>query len=318
MTESSYNLHGGMPPTPNADAYLVVRNQEIHDYYYNRLINLALSQFEWHNLPYGVDRYYLEKTLLFNGTAALYQPKGTDIWLGTGYVFKNTKYGLFDVYGYPRAIVGIPDGAYANNPQIETEPGKFFIVYDNNTPSRGSIVPMMDLYARLLWEIHDSFRAQVEHQLNPWLVLAPTQLKTTVQNFFNRMLGHQRMIQLNKGFKPDDIKSIDDRTDFYGPEMLDCLQRTWSEALKMLGISGECSKKERYLDDELSMIRQEAKISLNSRLMNRIELCNKMNKLYGFDMSVNLSSDDIEFVPYGTEGRDGDGKLHDTYDGDSQ
>lgn len=316
MTETSYNLHDGMPQVPSKDAMLAIRNTEIYNYYFNRLVNLALSQFEWHNLPPGVDAYYLEKTLLFNGRAAIYNPEGTDIWLGTGYVFRNTKYGVFDVYGYPRDIYGIPDGSYAVMPQIPVTPGKFKVIYDNRSPEHMSLVPMMQLYAKLMWEIHDSFRAQVEHQLNPWIVLAPQTMKLTVQNFFNRLLGHQRVIQLTKGLRPEDIKAVDERSEFYGPEMLDCLKRTWQEALSMLGITSEISKKERMLDNELTMIRMEDNISLNSRMLNRVECCNYMNERFGFNMSVNLSSESLEFKAFGEE--EDDGILHDTADRDNE
>lgn len=319
MNETSYGMHEGMPKVPTNEAMLVIRNSEIYQYYYNRLINLALSQFEWHDLPPGVDAWYLEKTLLFNGKAAIYNPMFTDIWLGTSYVQRNTKYGMYDVYGYPRDIWGIPDGGYSHTAQIEVTPGKFMICYDNRTPSHISLVPQMDLYAKLLWEIHDSFRAQVEHQLNPWLVVAPTTMKTTVQNFFNRFLGHQRMIQLNKGLKPEDIKTLDERTQFYGLEMLECLRRTWSEALLMLGITSARTKKERYTNVELTMDAMESAVSLSSRMMNRLELCNKMNKRFGFNMSVNLTSNNTEFVPYGTGTEEDYGILHNrTYDNNEQ
>lgn len=314
MTETSYDMHTGMPTVPTKDDMLIVRNSEIYYYYYERLINLALSQFEWHNLPPGVDRYYLERTLLFNGQAAIYNPEFTDIWLGTGFVFRNTKYGVYDVYGYPRDIYGIPDGAYTGNPQIPVTPGKFKVIYDNMT--RFSLIPKMQLYAKLMWEVHDAFRVNVEHQLKPWLVVAPQTMKSTIDNFFNRFLGHQRMIQLTKGLKPDDIATFDERQNFYGPEMLDCLKRLWAEALSMLGITSEVSKKERYLNDELTMVRQEDIISLNSRMLNRVDACNYLNERFGFDMSVNLSSQDIQFKPYGQE-VENDGELYNSNEHDT-
>ena len=317
MNETSMHMHEGMPNVPTADQMLVVRNQEIYWYYYNRLINLAMSQFKWNNLPPGVDAWYLERTLLFNGRAAIYNPLGTDIWLGTGYVFRNTKYGPFDVYGYPRDIYGIPDGAYTVKAQIEVTPGKFKVIYDNRTPDRMSLVPYMSLYAKLLWEVHDAFRSNVEHQLNPWLVVAPQTMKTTIQNFFNRFLGHQRMIQLTKGLRPDDIKTFDERTDFIGPQMLECLKLLWAEALSTLGITSDVTHKERYAVDQLAMARQEDSISLKSRLMNRVEACDYLNERFGFNMSVNLSSEDVSLVPYGQEGED-NGQLYNRIDNDSQ
>lgn len=300
------NIPGAIPQPASKEAMLAIRNTEIYLYYYERLINLALSQFEWHGLPETIDRYYLEKCLLFNGRAAVYQPKGTDIWLGTSFIERSTPLGTYDVYGYPRDIYGIPAGGYSQPPQIPVEPGKFRILYDNMTWT--SLVPKIDLYARLMWEVHDTFRANLEHQLTPWIIEAPTTLKLTIENFFNRLLGHQRTIQLNRGLKLSDINAMDTRVDFRGNEMLDCLRRLWAEALSMLGITSDVSKKERYVRDELTMVRQEDIIALNSRLMNRVEFCNRFNEKFGTDISVNLSSEDIQFRPY--NGGENDGKLY--------
>ena len=50
-----------------SDRQLVIENSEIYQYYFERLVNLALAQFEWHNLPRTCDRLYFEKSLLFSG-----------------------------------------------------------------------------------------------------------------------------------------------------------------------------------------------------------------------------------------------------------
>jgi hypothetical protein len=62
----------------------------------------------------------------------------------------------------------------------------------------------------------------------------------------------------------------------------------------MLGITAETTKKERLLNDEITLDRQEDMISLNSRLLNRVEFCNKMNAKHGLDLSVNLSSETMQ------------------------
>lgn len=45
------------------------------------------------------------------------------------------------------------------------------------------------------------------------------------------------------------------------------------------------------LNGEIAMDRQADFISLNNRLLNRVEFCNLMNKKYNFNLDVNLSSD---------------------------
>ena len=39
-------------------------------------------------------------------------------------------------------------------------------------------------------------------------------------------------------------------------------------------------------------------ITMSSRLLNRVEFCNKVKSKHGIDISVNLVSADTEFLPY--------------------
>lgn len=268
------------------DARLVIENSEIYQYYYERLTNLALSQFQWHGLPDTCDRLYFEKSLLFNGKAAMYKPTGTDIWLSTDYLMK----GSFDAYGYPTKINGIT----FNAKNIETE--EWMILYDNMT--RVSLIPKINFFARLLWEVHNTYRSNLQQQITPYVILSDKNKSLSIKNLFNRFLGFQPVIEVKSSFNLDDIKTIDTRVDFKGTELLDNLQRIWGMALSELGITAETTKKERLISDELTINRQEDIISLNSRLMNRVEFCNKMNKKYGMNLSVNLSSDDVQFKAY--------------------
>lgn len=265
------------------DKQLVIENSEIYLYYRERLINLALAQFEWHGLPETCNRLFMERSLLFNGKACFIKPEGTDFWLSTDWVYKGT----LDVYGLPTEIRGIGYGKYNY-----IEGNEWEIFYDNMTWT--SLIPKIDLYARLLWECHNTFRSNLQHQITPYLVLTNKNQLLGLKNFFNRLLGFQPVIEVRDSFDPETIKSIDTRVDFHGKELLETLKATWAEALAMLGITSETTKKERLIGDELTLNRQEDIISLNSRLLNRIEICNKMNKKYGWNVSVNLVSDKFE------------------------
>lgn len=272
------------------DKALFVDNQMIYRYYRERLINLALSQFEWHGLPETCDRLFFERALLYNGTAAFIKPEGTDFWLSVGYVLQ----GDLNVYGYPTKIRGVGFGNKAN---IIPEEGQWEFLYDNMT--RTSLLPKIDMYARLLWECHQTFRSNLQQQITPYIISASGQdAKLGLRNLFNNIFGFRRVIELRSNFDPDQIKTIDTHADFHGIEMLDCLKALWAEALSMLGITAETTKKERLLNNEITLDRQEDLISLNSRLLNRVEFANKMNKKYGFDLTVNLSSKDFSLVPY--------------------
>lgn len=279
------------------DARLVIENVEIYNYYRERLCNLALSQIQWNNLPETCDRLYFEKSLLFNGKAAMYKPKGTDFWLSTDYIQK----GNFDAYGYPTKINGIT----FNAKNIETD--EWMILYDNMT--RATLMPKIDFFARLLWEVHNTYRSNLQQQITPYIIMSDKNKSLSFKNLFNRFFGFQPVIEVKSSFNIDDVKTIDTRVDFKGTELLDNLQRIWAMALSELGITAETTKKERLISDELTINRQEDIISLNSRLLNRVEFCNKMNKKYGLNLSVNLSSQDIQFKSFSDVIEDNKNKI---------
>lgn len=280
------------------DKALMVQNSEIYLYYKERLINLALAQFEWHGLPETCDRLWFERSLLFNGKAAMYQPTGLDVWLSTDYL----QVGDFDVYGYPTKIVGI--GYNAKN--IETDNWK--ILYDNMT--RTTLIPKIDLYARLLWEVHNTFRSNLQQQITPYLVATTRNQALTFKNLFNRIFGFQPVIEIKNTENIDEIiKTFNLGVEFKGLEMLDCLKRLWAEALAMLGITAETTKKERLIEGEITLNRQEDNIGLNARLLNRLDFCNKMNKEYGLELSVNLSSEIEEARNFTALGGDDLGEM---------
>lgn len=268
------------------DTDLFIANQEIYNYYRERLINVALSQFEWHGLPETCDRLYFEKRLLFDGKACMLKPIGSEEWLSLGYVTN----GSLNVYGYPTDILGV--GFNATN--IQPEVWEF--LYDNMT--KQSLLPKIDLYARLLWEVHNTFRSNLKHQNTPFIVTGTKNQELSFKNLFNRIFGFQPYILMKRPEDAQAIQVLQTGVEYRGNELLDSLKVIWAEALSMLGITAETTKKERLIEGEITMDRQEDLISLNSRLLNRVEFCNKMNEKYGMELSVNLSSEDYELNPF--------------------
>lgn len=274
------------------DKRLVIENIDIFNYYKERLINLALSQFEWHftddEINKTFDRRYFERCLLFNGTAALLQPRGTEFWLSLGYVNK----GRFNAYGWPAKI----DGITFNGKQIKTD--NFEICYDNMTYT--TLMPKINLYAKLLYEIHQVFRSNLQQQITPYLIATNKKKALSMKNFMNRIAGFDPVIYYKQGEDLEEtIKTLDTRVDFRGNEMLQALKAQWAEALSMLGITAETAKKERMIEGELVLNRQEDILSLNSRLLNRIDFCNRLKRNYGIECTVNVTSQDLEFKPFG-------------------
>lgn len=262
------------------DTLLLIDNQRIYQYYKGRLINLALAQFIWEGLPETCDRLYFEKQLLFTGKAAMLKPIGLDEWLSLGYVSE----GDLNVYGYPTKIKGVG----FNNANIPTEEWEF--LYDNMT--KQSLLEGIDLYSRLLAEIHATFRSNVQKQNTPYIVTGSKYQELSFKNIFLKIFSHAPYLMLKK---PEDLQAIQVlKTDvpFYGKELLETLKVTWTEAISMLGIApagGALDKKERLITDEVQMAREENIIARNARELNRKEFCKKMAK-HGLTLSVHMAT----------------------------
>lgn len=317
------------------DKLLVVDNKRIYDFYFNRLCNVAISQFDYANMPKSCNRWYFEKVLLCRGTAAFYKPKYVDTILSTGYVFDMTGYeeqekmlfemydvksdkkptvkqtdknftlptdgaaswwgtnSGFNIYGFPTKIRGI---GY-NSGNIETD--DFVVLYDNNDLSHRPLITMIHDYALQLWQIHMTFLQNLDKQKCPFIIVADKNTKLSYENIMNKVDGFDNVIYVKNAADIESaIKTFNLNKEYIGNELLDSLKTVWNEAMHMLGITGETTKRERMLDGELQMNRQQDIITMSSRLLNRVDFCNRVNERWGLDMSVNLVSADTTFLPY--------------------
>lgn len=296
-----------------------IKNIELYNYYLERLVNIALAQFEWHGLPETCDRLYMESVALYRGSVAMYVPKGTDFWLSTGYMpysgtgnidaraardyvdlsydnnretymryFNNP--GNFDVYGYPVNIIGYG----FNGQQSVPEDGQWQIFYDNMT--KLPLFPKIRVYAQLMYEIHSTMRNNTMQQNTPYMILSSKDKEFSWRKIMESVFKFFPVLNLGNSIDfEQEVKVLDLKVDFKGNDLMLLMQDTWREALAMLGISSQNTKKERLITGEIMMDRQADLISLNARLLNRVNFCNKMNEKYGLDMSVNLSSTDVDF-----------------------
>ena len=275
----------------------------LYQYYRERLVNIALSQFDWDGLPEDCNRRYLEWMLLSTGTAALINPKNTYIWVSLGYTLQ----GNLDMYGDPADILGV---SAIGGPNIVPE--HFELLYDNNTKT--TLLTGIDLYARLLAETHATMRNNLLQQNRPYIIAAGTNMVQTIRQFFASLFNFSQAISVGTQFDPETVKVLDLPTTPQYNDIMQHLQDIWDEALAMLGVTNMSSKKERMITGEVQMAKQAADITMNSRLMNRVEFCERLNKKYGLNISVTARQEtsDTEFQdPTQQPEEERNGELHD-------
>lgn len=273
----------------NREIDLFITNQLIYRYYFDRLRAIALAEFEYVNFPETCDPLYFERKLLENGVAAIYAPDGTEgLLLSTAIA----PMGAFDGYGYPVAIEGID----FNGRQYPSH--NFEVCYDNT--ARIPIMRYLDLYARLLWECHQTFRSNLRQQISPYVLVGTKESKLAIKNIMSQVYGYSPYIILKKGTTLDTVKAIGMDVDFKGMTILQALETIWRQAMAILGISTGTTKRERELNAELVMNRQGDMMAMQSRLLPRVDFINRTNRRFGLDIAVNFGAPDTTFNPLPT------------------
>ena len=110
--------------------------------YYNRLVDLAISQFEWINLPPTCDRRFLELALFADGMAVFFKDEVM------GYLTLQCMIsGPLDVYRIP-----IYRRAYASNGyQMELSKENSVLIFNNSLHINSQLD--IEMYAWRLYEI---------------------------------------------------------------------------------------------------------------------------------------------------------------------
>ena len=166
-----------------------------------------------------------------------------------------------------------------------------------------------------------TFLQNLDKQKCPFIIVADKNTKLSYENIMNKVDGFDNVIYVKNAADIESaVKTFNLNKEYIGNDLLDSLKTVWNEAMHMLGITGETTKRERMLDGELQMNRQQDTITMSSRLLNRVDFCNQVNERWGLDMSVNLVSADTKFLPYVDPffDKDGDNDVSDNEDEGSE
>ena len=271
--------------------------------YLERLKKIAMSMFEWVNLPESMDARFIEKCLYYHGTAALLY----DETLG----FINTNCatsGQINIYGLPTAMncysfgyqetrtlwTGLkydPEGNPIN------DNNKDCILVMNNW-ERTPTCSTLELFALRLYEAERTCDVNIKAQKTPVMLLVDESQRLTMKNLYSQYDGNEPFIFGDKNSLENGmIKSIRTDAPFLADKIMEYKKQIWNEALTFLGVNTLTSeKKERLITDEASSNNELINLNLQSYLVPRQKACKDFNEKYGFtgtdkEISVRVRSD---------------------------
>lgn len=257
-------------------------------HYYNRLTELAIAMFDWQNIPDGFDPRFAELTLFSDGQAVFFKDDAL------GYLcLQNAMRGDLDVYRVPKSRRAFSVNGY----QKQLTENDSVIIFNNylHTPSK----PDITLFAKRLWDFDRTIDVNVTAQKTPILLQCDETERLTVENLYKEYTGNAPVIHGTKGLNPNALKVITTGAPFTAPAIYELRTQIWNEVLTYLGISNINNvKKERMISDEVSRNQGGTVASRYSRLKSRQQACEKINAMFGLNMSCEYS-DDFKIISEG-------------------
>ncbi len=272
--------------------------------YLNRFKRIALSIFEWVNLPKSMNARYIEMCLYYTGQCAfLYDEK---------YGFINTKAvanGYVNIYGLPTKIncfsynfqttrtlyTGLPNEI--TEKQFEYQKKNECILVMNNydrLPTAGS----MELYAYRLYNADRTCDVNLNAQRTPLIIAVDEKQRLMMENLYNQYNGNQPFIFGDKSQLTEvPIKAINTEAPYLVDKICEYKKEIWNEALTYLGINNiSVHKKERLTENESSENNEVVNLNLMAMLEPRKQACREFNEKFGLtgtdkEISVRVRSD---------------------------
>ena len=276
-----------------ADAILM--DSATYTDYLERLKKIALSMFEWINLPQSMNARYLEMCLYYKGQAAL-------LW-DEDYDFINTQAadsGYINIYGLPTKLNCF---SFSYNkmrelyvPGTNLPPEEECILVMNNY-QRVPTCSTLELYAQRLAEAARVCDTNLNAQKTPVLILTDKNQELTLRNIYAQYEGNAPVIFGDKNLiDVDSIKVLKTDAPFIANDVRLYMKEIWNEALSFLGISNLNEKRERLITMEADSNNELINLNMESYLTPRKQACKEFNEKFGLTgtskaIDVKLRSD---------------------------
>lgn len=261
-------------------------NNRTYLQYYNRLTELAISMFEWQNLPETIDQRFLEMCLFSDGMCIFFQDEVL------GYLSLQCMIGgKLNVYRIP-----MERRAYATNGYQRELDGTNSVIIFNNYLHTNSMLDV-EMFSKRLYNLDRAIDVNANAQKTPVLIQCDESQRLTMKNLYKQYEGNEPFIFGSKGLDANGLKVLQTGAPYVADKLYELKTQIWNEALTYLGISNiNVVKKERMITDEVTRNQGGTVASRYSRLESRRQACKQINEMFGLNIWVDYREDfqDIE------------------------
>lgn len=267
----------------------IIKKEVLFAFYYDKLLQCALSVFEWKNLPIEIDPIFLEWALLTSGQCLFFKDEDVNQYV----VARFNGSGNLDIYNkpiermaYSGGKIGGKNGKYGFSWNLDNE--NSVIIYNNTLrlPSYAGI----SIYANKLANYDVTVDININAQKTPIMVLCPENQKLTLKNLYMKYEGGTPVIFGDgKILTPDSLKVINTGANFIAKDVYELKLKMWDEFLSLLGVtSNNTYKRERLITYESLQSTANSTINKFNRLSVRERACQEINKMFGLDVQCEM------------------------------
>lgn len=256
-----------------------------YDYYFARLMNIAVSVFEWKNLPDSIDERFLEMNMFVKGRVLFFKDEVMGFL-----ALPCTLGGVLDVYNIPTERK-----AYASNGyQAYRKKDDSVVIFHNYLHT----IPSTDInmFALRLADLQRTIDVNVHAQKTPVIVTCNENERLSMQNLMMQYDGNTPLIFADKGLNPNNIKAIEVPAPYVADRIHELKTEIWNDAMTYLGISNvNVTKKERLITDEVQRNMGVTLASRYSPLDMRKQACKEINNMFGLNVDVDYREDILAY-----------------------
>ena len=256
-------------------------NNRTYLQYYNRLTELAISMFEWKNLPETVDPRYLEMCLFSDGMCVFFNDEvlgflALQVAIG----------GQLNVYRIP-----IERRAYASNGYQMNLTEENSVIIFNNYLHTNSMLDV-EMFSKRLYNLDRAIDVNANAQKTPILIQCDESQRMTMKNLYKQYEGNEPFIFGSKALDVNGLKVLQTGAPYVADKLYELKVQYWNEALTYLGISNiNTTKKERMITDEVTRNQGGVVASRHSRLESRRQACRQINNMFGLNIWCDYRED---------------------------
>lgn len=253
---------------------------------------LAMSRFQWNNLPSGISERYLERVLMMLGQAVCF--KYEDTLMAT----KAAIQGRYTVYHDPTKMISVGDNGW----HYDIPQGEGVMIYD--TLLRKNQYPILVDFAKELAELDSIRRANRRQQRAQVIISGPESKQADLERLLKDLTTNEWVGITVQSNIQEQIEAVNLGIEYKQKDFQEEETNIINKIYSFLGIEHlPYEKSERLITSEASIATDAIARIREDALLPRQFAAEQINEMYGTDISVEWRTNEKELLnnSYGEE-----------------